>query len=91
MLKLVVTGGASNKVIFEENVEISSQGTSTNLMDFLRKKNINIASSCFGEGICKKCIAVINGQEYLTCQMDIESLENNPDIKSPVTIVVSYL
>lgn len=91
MLKLIVTGGASNKVILEGSFEIASHRRTINLMDFLRNKNINIASSCFGEGVCKKCIAVINGEELLTCQVDIETLENNQDIESPVTIVVSYL
>lgn len=50
---------------------------SRNLMFFLRSKNITIASSCDGEGVCQKC-SIQNG--WLTCQMTVsEFLSQAPD------------
>jgi ferredoxin len=54
-------------------------------MDFLRRKGITIASSCDGEGVCKKC-DIQNG--WLTCQMTLEEfLQRQPDKQ----VIVSYL
>jgi ferredoxin len=55
------------------------------LMDWLRKKNVTIASSCDGEGVCKKC----NIQnDWLTCQLTMEEfLQRQPD----GLVYVSYL
>lgn len=38
------------------------------LMDFLRSNSIPIASSCRGEGICKKCKV---NSEILSCQLTL--------------------
>lgn len=55
------------------------------LLNFLRKKGITIASSCDGEGVCKKC-DIQNG--WLTCEMTLEEfLQRQPDGK----IFVGYL
>lgn len=56
-----------------------------NLLKWLRSKGITIASSCDGEGVCKKCI-IQNG--WATCELTLKSfLERQPDGK----IFVSYL
>ncbi len=56
-----------------------------NLLTWLRRQEITIASSCDGEGICKKC-AIQNG--WLTCELTLgEFLERCPEAK----ILVSYL
>lgn len=39
-----------------------------NLMDFLRRHGIPVASSCGGDGVCRRC--VVNG-ELLSCQMNV--------------------
>lgn len=58
---------------------------SRNLMFFLRSKNITIASSCDGEGVCQKC-SIQNG--WLTCQLSLEEFLQ----KAPEGIVeVGYL
>ncbi|HXH29636.1 MAG TPA: hypothetical protein VNJ01_02375 [Bacteriovoracaceae bacterium] len=55
------------------------------LLDWLRKKGITIASSCDGEGVCKKC-SIQDG--WLTCELTLEQLfQRSPDGK----IYVSYL
>lgn len=56
-----------------------------NLLDWLRKKEVTIASSCDGEGVCRKC-GIQEG--WLTCELTLKSfLERRPDGK----IFVSYL
>jgi hypothetical protein len=55
------------------------------LLTWLRSKGVTIASSCDGEGVCKKC----HIQEgWLTCELTLkEFLERQPDGK----IFVGYL
>jgi len=56
-----------------------------NLLRFLREKGITIASSCDGEGVCKKC-SIQN--DWLTCKLTLKTfLERQNDGK----IFVSYL
>jgi Na+-transporting NADH:ubiquinone oxidoreductase subunit NqrF len=56
-----------------------------NLLRFLREKGITIASSCDGEGVCKKC-SIQN--DWLTCKLTLKTfLERQKDGK----IFVSYL
>lgn len=55
------------------------------LLDWLRKNSVTIASSCDGEGVCKKC-GIQNG--WLTCELTLgEFLERQPDGK----VYVGYL
>ncbi|MCM2348497.1 MAG: hypothetical protein NDI69_00660 [Bacteriovoracaceae bacterium] len=47
------------------------------LLEWLRSQGITIASSCDGEGVCKKC-DIQNG--WLTCELTLRSfLERQPD------------
>ncbi len=56
-----------------------------NLLDWLRSREITIASSCDGERVCRKCI-IQNG--WATCEFTLKTfLEREPDGK----IVVDYL
>lgn len=55
------------------------------LLFFLRKKGITIASSCDGEGVCKRC-DIQNG--WLTCRLTLKDfLQRQPDGK----LFVGYL
>jgi Na+-transporting NADH:ubiquinone oxidoreductase subunit NqrF len=55
------------------------------LLTFLRKKGITIASSCDGEGVCKKCVIQ---NDWLTCEMTLkEFLQRQPNGQ----ITVGYL
>lgn len=48
-----------------------------NLLDWLRSKDITMASSCDGEGVCKKCVIQ---NDWLTCMMTLEEfLQRQPD------------
>ncbi len=56
-----------------------------NLLWWLRSKGITIASSCNGEGVCKKCV-IQDG--WMTCMMTLKIfLSQEPD----GVIEVSYL
>lgn len=57
----------------------------TDLLSWLRSRGVTIASSCDGEGVCKKCV-IQNG--WLTCELTLKDfLERQPD----GIIQVSYL
>ena len=66
-------------------IEYTKQDLDSLLLDWLRSKEITIASSCDGEGVCKKC-SIQNG--WLTCELTLKNfLERQPDGK----IFVGYL
>jgi len=66
-------------------LEVSEADLDTDLLTWLRANKVTIASSCDGEGVCKKC-SIQNG--WLTCELTLkEFLERQPDGK----IEVGYL
>ena len=69
---LKVYGKASKKIIKE--IEITNKVSKENLMNFLREKEIPIASSCYGEGICRKCIV---NKDLLSCQIYLDQVIQN--------------
>jgi ferredoxin len=73
MRELIVYGGASQKIIanlvIDENTSLDE-----NLMNFLMMHEIPVASSCLGEGICKKCVALIHEKKWLTCELTLAQL-----------------
>jgi Na+-transporting NADH:ubiquinone oxidoreductase subunit NqrF len=85
--QILIKGLASKTLI--KTILLSSTDSNENLMQFLRSQNIPIASSCFGEGVCQKC--VINATQ-LSCQFSVttfcEKFENESKVS---TIEVSYL
>ena len=66
--------------LFFENHELE-----TNLLEWLRSRGITIASSCDGEGVCKKC-AIQKG--WLTCEMTVNDFLK---LEPQGVIEVSYL
>ena len=81
-MQIVVCGLASGR---SKVIEISNTDTSLTLLDFLRKQDIPIASSCGGEGVCQKCVIQNN---WLSCTLSVKDfLAIQPDGK----IMVSYL
>jgi ferredoxin len=81
-VQIEIVGGASGTSIF---LSCADEELNENLLTWLRRKGITIASSCDGEGICKKCI-IQNG--WKTCELTLKTfLERGPDGK----ILVSYL
>lgn len=76
-----VVGLASGKSKFYSYTELDLDEV---LLYWLRKQGVMIASSCDGEGVCKKC-GIQNG--WLTCELTLRTfLERQPDGK----IQVSY-
>ena len=65
MSQIVVRGLASTK---EYQLHVASDDLALTLLTFLRKNSLPIASSCSGEGVCKKCI--IN-QDILSCKKTV--------------------
>lgn len=57
------------------------------LMEFLRAHKIPVASSCFGEGICRKCVVKSGEVEFLSCLITVKTflLEYEPIVS------ISYL
>lgn len=82
MSVIEVRGLASQTSRFINATEENMKET---LLDFLRANGVTIASSCDGEGVCKKC-GIQNG--WLTCELTLEEfLKRQPDGK----IFVGYL
>ncbi|HXH75183.1 MAG TPA: hypothetical protein VNJ08_09480 [Bacteriovoracaceae bacterium] len=77
-----VVGLASGRVT---ELNFAEQDMGIDLLTWLRSRGITIASSCDGEGVCKKC----NIQnDWLTCELTLrEFLQREPECK----IEVSYL
>jgi Na+-transporting NADH:ubiquinone oxidoreductase subunit NqrF len=66
MQSLRVRGQASGKILL--HIDIQESQLDLTMLNFLSSKGITIASSCQGEGVCRKC--VINAQ-LLTCQITL--------------------
>jgi hypothetical protein len=81
-LQITLKGLASQNVwIFK----VSDEDLDLTLMDFLRKNQMMIASSCSGAGICKKCVIQ---DEILSCRPTVrEFLQGRPQ----ADVIVSYL
>jgi ferredoxin len=62
--RLLVKGTSSKTTIkeFSKSELVMDQS----MMDFLRSHNIPIASSCYGEGICQKCVV---NTDIMSCQI----------------------
>jgi Na+-transporting NADH:ubiquinone oxidoreductase subunit NqrF len=68
-----------------KKLEYSDSDIDKDLLNWLRSKGITVASSCDGEGVCKKC-GIQNG--WMTCELTLKSfLERQPDGK----IFIDYL
>jgi len=57
------------------------------LLELLRLNSIPIASSCYGEGICKKC--VIN-DGIISCQIFVKDFIKDSKIHNNI-IIIDYL
>ncbi len=69
----------------QKKLDVSPRDMDANLLKWLRAQGVTIASSCDGEGVCKKCVIQ---NDWLTCKLTLkEFLERQPDGK----IFVGYL
>ncbi len=81
-MRIIVRGLASGR---DKELEIPQDDYGEILLFWLRKNGIPIASSCDGEGVCKKC-GIQNG--WLTCELTWESFFK---LSQDKIIEVSYL
>jgi hypothetical protein len=81
-LQIIIQGKASgNSTVLDYKIEELDEL----LLFFLRNKGVTIASSCDGEGVCKRCV-IQNG--WLTCGLTLKQfLLRQPDGK----IEIDYL
>lgn len=76
-----VRGGASGELLGPWPVP----DLTVNLMDFLRAQGLPVASSCDGEGVCRKCVV---NEVLLSCQLSVGGfLQRHPD----GVVVLSYV
>lgn len=54
MQKIIIFGQASNSVV--ETITLRNEDLDKTILEFLQHYKVPIASSCMGEGVCKKCI-----------------------------------
>ena len=83
---LFIYGSASQKEILK--IIVTHQDLKLNLMNFLQDHGVPVASSCNGDGICKKCIVLINGEKILSCQYNLAEIFKDHD---SITVTFSYL
>lgn len=83
--RIEVLGGASQSLY--KMVEVYQDDLDLTLMEFLRLKGVPVASSCFGEGVCRKCVVRSGESELLSCLISVNSFlaEHNP------IITISYI
>ena len=81
---LYIDGLASRS---RQEISFQEKEKTISLMDFLRLKSVSIASSCYGEGVCKKCVLKINNEEKLSCQIPMSFFTE----ESPYIIEIDYL
>jgi Na+-transporting NADH:ubiquinone oxidoreductase subunit NqrF len=60
-----VKGLASGRIL---ELDYNQEDLGRNLMFYLRSKDVTIASSCDGEGVCQKCAIQ---KDWLTCQLTV--------------------
>jgi Na+-transporting NADH:ubiquinone oxidoreductase subunit NqrF len=72
-VQIKLKGLASGKT---QTLTATSEELGENLLKWLRGKEITIASSCDGEGVCKKCVIQNN---WLTCKLTLKDfLDSEP-------------
>jgi ferredoxin len=81
-MQIILHGLASGR---SQIIEVQSLDLNKTLLDFLRERDVPIASSCAGEGVCKKCVIQ---NEWLTCMMTVEQFLKN---QADGVVHVSYL
>ncbi len=86
MKRLIARGLASQRLIL--SVDITYADYEETLMNLLLKNGIPVASSCGGEGICKKCIVTLHDESILSCQKTIRDLFSKEDV---LELTFSYL
>lgn len=85
---ITIVGNASLKTIAVLPItsEIYQRYKTLSLMNFLIDHGIRIASSCSGEGVCKKCVV---NNHLISCQITLEQYLNQQN--NDMIITINYL
>ncbi len=78
-MQITIHGIASSKKF---KLNITPKDLELSLLSFLRKNSIPMASSCDGDGVCKKCVF---NETLFGCQIKVKQW----DLTKPISI--SYL
>ena len=62
--------GSASKTLLRKGI-ITEEAEKENLMRFIQRQGLPLASSCDGEGLCHLCIV---NETMVTCQMTVEEL-----------------
>ena len=84
VIRVKVLGLASNSVVAE--FELQESEWDTDLLSLLRDRGIPIASSCYGDGVCQKCL--IN-EDLMACMTNSRELLTQDS--NEIQISLSYL
>jgi Na+-transporting NADH:ubiquinone oxidoreductase subunit NqrF len=86
---LKVVGEASKKLVQEFRLDTLDMSEAQGMMGWLRGHKIPIASSCYGDGVCRRCKITKDDQsEILSCMTTLYELFGD---SKEVTIYISYL
>lgn len=81
-MQIIIRGLASGT---ERKIPLSENEVSENLLNWLRKNEVLMASSCSGKGVCKKCVIQ---NDWVTCELTVKEFLD----REPTGIIeVSYL
>jgi len=82
---ITIVGNASltTIAILPITSEIYQKYKTLSLMKFLIDHGIRIASSCSGEGVCKKCVV---NNHLISCQITLEQYLNEKNDDNIITI-----
>ena len=87
---LVVFGLASEKVF--KKIPVTEQDLEKTALDFLREHSVPVASSCFGEGVCKKCVLEFQGSRIFACSMKISEIMKAAEQKGEIAMIsIGYI
>lgn len=89
-LTLTILGRASGKELKKITLDLNKLNQSQSLMTLLHENGVPIASSCSGEGVCKKCNITLNCVgEIISCQWKLMDLLKDKNFDKIIT--VNYL
>lgn len=81
-MQIEIKGLASGQSLF---INFNEEDLQQNLLIFLRSKGVTIASSCDGNGVCRKCMIQ---NDWLTCEMTLKEFLQRQNDKR---ITINYL
>ena len=79
-MQIEIYGNASQT---SYSLDITKEELTLTLMDFLNHHDVHIASSCNGEGVCKKCVV---NKDIISCQIKVADFIKNNGLK----VIIDY-